>query len=140
MLQTIRPDSGFLIVPNWPKIQKMTMPSQFVDMNSWLNFFWCCRVSFLKLSYWSKFHVNIVTGSIFMTIFLYKELTRNPEIGNTLVCILPNIWRLGLLRDTRFGKNVTNEILLNAVKSQGYSFYRFWVIKGGWKNYSNRVW
>ena len=33
------------------------------------------------------------------------------------------------VRDTRFGKNVSNKMLLNAAKCQGYSFYRFWVIK-----------
>ena len=36
-----------------------------------------------QISYWSKFHVNIITGSRIMTIFFYKGLTRNPEIGNT---------------------------------------------------------
>ena len=34
------------------------------------------------------------------------------------------------MRDTKFGSNVPNEMLLNAAKYQGYSFYRFWVIKG----------
>ena len=33
--------------------------------------------------YWSKFHVNIVTGSGAMAISFYKGLTRNPETGNT---------------------------------------------------------
>ena len=33
-----------------------------------------------------------------MTIFSYKGLTRNPEIENTPVWILPNIWRLGWAR------------------------------------------
>ena len=33
--------------------------------------------------------------------------------------------------DTKFDKNVSNRMLLNAVNFQGYSFYRFWVIK--WK-------
>ena len=28
------------------------------------------------------------------------------------------------------GTNVSNKILLTAEKGQGYSFYRFWVIKG----------
>ena len=42
-------------------------------------------VSLVKFSYWSKFHVNIITGSGVMTIFVYKRLTRNPEIGNTHV-------------------------------------------------------
>ena len=31
--------------------------------------------------------------------------------------------------DTKFGTNVSNRMLLNAAKFQGYSFYRFWVIK-----------
>ena len=32
--------------------------------------------------------------------------------------------------DTKFATNVSNRMLLNAAKFQGYSFYRFWVIKG----------
>ena len=89
-----------------------------------------CFVFFVKFSYWSKFHVNIITGFGVMNIFFYKWLTRNPEIGNTPVWVLPNIWRLGRIRDTKFGTDVSNEMLLNAAKYQGYSFYRFWVIKG----------
>ena len=65
-----------------------------------------------------------------MTIFFYKGLTRNPEIGNTPVWLLPNIWRLGRVMDTKFGMNVSNRMLLNAAKFRGYSFYHFWVIKG----------
>ena len=52
------------------------------------------------------------------------------EIGNTPVWVLPNIQRLEQVRDTKFGTNVSNKILLNAAKCQGYSFYRFSVIKG----------
>ena len=33
-------------------------------------------------------------------------------------------------KTTKFGTNVSNKMLLNAAKYQGYSFYRFWVIKG----------
>ena len=44
--------------------------------------FLCCRVSLVTFSYWSKFHINIITGS------------GVPEIGNTLVWAMPNIWRL----------------------------------------------
>ena len=66
----------------------------------------------------------------FFTIFFYKRLTRNPKIGNTHVWVLPNIWRLGQVRDTEFGTDVSNEMLLNAAKYQGYIFYSFWVIKG----------
>ena len=105
------------------------MTSQFVDMTPSLNFFWSCRVSFLKFSCWSKFHVNIIPGSKFMITFLYKGLTRNPKIGNTLAWVLPNIWRLGQVRDTIFGTNVSNEMLLNAAKCQGYIFYSFRVFK-----------
>ena len=32
--------------------------------------------------------------------------------------------------NTKFGTNVSNRMLLNAAKFQGYSFYRFCVIKG----------
>ena len=93
------------------------------DVN--LKYCWRYFVGLVKLSYWSKFHVNIITGSGIMTIFFYKRLTRNPEIW-----ILPNIWRLGQVMDTKFGANVSNRMLLNAAKFQGYSFYRSWVIKG----------
>ena len=67
------------------------------------RFFWCCFVSRVTFRYWSNFHVNIITGSGIMTIFFYKGLTRNPEIGNTAVWVLPNIWRLGRVMDTKFG-------------------------------------
>ena len=80
------------------------------------NFFWRCFVSLFNFSYWSKFHVNIMTG---MIIF-----------ENNSVWVLPNIRRLGLFKGTKFGMNVYIEMLLNVAKSQGYSFYRFWVIKG----------
>ena len=70
-----------------------------------------------------------MTGSGVMTIFFCKGLTRHPEIGNTLVCVLPNISTLGQGRDTKFGTNVSKEMLLNAAKWQGYSLYSFGVIK-----------
>ena len=95
-----------------------------------VNFIWRCFVFLVKFSYWSKFHVNIITGSGVMIIFFYKGLTRNPEIGNTPVWVLPNIWRLGGVRDTKYGADVSNTMLLNAAKCQGHSIYRFWVITG----------
>ena len=76
-----------------------------------IKFFWRCFVSLVKFSYWSIFHVNIITGSWIITIFFYKGLTRNPEIGNTPVWVLPNIWRLRQVRDTKFGMNFSNKIL-----------------------------
>ena len=116
----MHPEYGFLIAPNWRQIGKITMTSQFANMRPSSIF-----VFLVKFSCWSKFYVNIITGYGLMTIFFYKELTRNPEIGNTLVWILPNIWRLRRVRDTKFGTDVFNEMLLNATKCQGYSFYHF---------------
>ena len=109
----------------------MTMTSQFTVMISSSNFFWRCFVSLVRLSYWSKFHVNMITGSGVMAIFFYKGLTRNLKSRNTRVWILPNIWGLRQVRDTKVAQNISNEMSLNAAKWQGYSFYRFWVIK--WK-------
>ena len=65
-----------------------------------------------------------------MTIYFYQGVTRNTEIGNTPVWVLPNIWTLGQARDTKRGTDVSNKKLLNAAKCQGYTFYHFWVIKG----------
>ena len=94
-----------------------------------VNVFWRSFVSLVNFSCWSRFHVNVITGSRVMTILFYKGLTRNPEIGNTSVWVLPNIWRRGQVRDTKFDTNVSNEILLNAAECQSYSFCRFWIIK-----------
>ena len=103
------------------------MTLQFCDMKSTPNFFDVVFFFFfVNFSYWSKFHVNIITGFGIVT----KVLIRNPEMGNTHVQVLPNIWRLVWVIDTKFNTNVSNRILENAAKSQGYGFYCFWVIKG----------
>ena len=85
-------------------------------------------ISLVKFSCWPKFHVNIMTGVT--KFFSYKGLTRNLEIVNTPLWVLSRILRLGQVRDTEFGPNVSNKMLLNASKCQGYGSYRFWVIKG----------
>ena len=72
-----------------------------------VKFFWRFFVSLVMFNYWSKFHVNIITGSGVMIIFIYKGLGRNPEIGNTPIWVLHNIWRLGQARDAKFGTNVS---------------------------------
>ena len=43
---------------------------------------------------------------------------------------MPNIWGLGGARDIEFGINISNKMLPNAAKCQGYSFYHFCIIKG----------
>ena len=128
-MQTLHLESGFGFAPNWLKIKKNDNDLTIFWHDVTVNFFWHSFVCPAKFSYWSKFHVNIITGCGIMIIFFYKGLTRNPGIGNTPVWILPNIWRLGQLRD-KFGTNVSNKKLLNAAKCQGYSSYHFWVIKG----------
>ena len=125
----MRPESGFRIAPNRKNDNDITICRHEIIVFFFLFFFfWRCLVSLVKFSYWSKFHVNIIAGSVVMTILFDKGLTRNPEIGNTPVWVLPNIWKLGKIRDSKL--NVSNEMLLNAAKCQGYSFYRFWVIEG----------
>ena len=59
---------------------------------------------------------------------LNNESCLMKEAKNTPVWVFSNIWRLGWVRDTKFGMDVSNEMLLNATKYRGYSFYRFWVI------------
>ena len=90
-----------------------------------INFCWHCFVSRVKFSYWFKFNVNIIPSSGIMTISFYKGLTRNPEIGNSSSWVLPNIWRLGRVMDTKFGTKVSNRILLNAAKCQGLQLLLF---------------
>ena len=60
-----------------------------------------------------------------MTIFFHKGLTGNPKIEDTPVRVLPNTWRLGLVKNTKSDTNVSNKMLLSAAKCQGYRFYRF---------------
>ena len=127
-MKSLCPESGLLTAPNLPKIRKVAMTPQFSDMLSSPDFF--DVVSLVKFSYWSKIHVNIITSSGLMTVFFYKWFTRNPDIGNTPVWVLPNISRLGQAMDTKLGTNVSNRMLLSYTKFRGYTFYRFWVIKG----------
>ena len=73
-----------------------------------VKMFWHWRVSLVNFSYWSKFHVSIITGSGVMTIFAYKGLTRNLEIRNTPVWVLPNVRRQEWVMDTKFCKNISD--------------------------------
>ena len=57
-MQTLCPESGLRTAPNWPKIRKMTMTSQFSDMTSTSNFF---DVVLFLLS-------SLVTGPSFMSM------------------------------------------------------------------------
>ena len=121
----IRLPECYKLVVNWKNDNDVTI----FWHDAIVNFAWRRFVSLVKFSYWSKFYVNIITYSGVMTISFHKGLTRNPEIGNNPVCVLPNIWRLGQVRKTKFGTNVSNKMLMNPAQYQGCSFYRFWVIQ-----------
>ena len=71
--------------------------------------------------------ISLAFVELWQFLFM-KDLTRNPKIKNTRVCVLSNFWRPGQVRDTKFGTNVSNKYLLNAAKYQVHSFYSFWVI------------
>ena len=64
-------------------------------------------------------------------------MTSSRELFDVAVFLLPNLFRLGQVRDTNFNTNVSDKMLLNSTKCQGYSFYRFWVIKGKLTRASN---
>ena len=59
-----------------------------------------------------------------MTNFVYKGLTRNPEIGKTCLSSAQYL-ETGWCQGYQIWQNVSNEQLLNAAKWQGSSFYRF---------------
>ena len=61
-------------------------------MTSSYQIFLMFFVSLVMFNYKSKFHVNTIIGSGVMRISFYKGLTRNSEIGNTPMLVLPNIW------------------------------------------------
>ena len=91
-----------------------------------IRFFDVFFVSLVNFSYWCKFHISIITGSGVMTISFHKQLTRYPETRNNPFWVLPNIWRLERVRNTKFGKKVSNKMLVSAAEWQSYSFYQFW--------------
>ena len=79
---------------------------------------------------------SLITQSSFMSIswlvlelrkiLFLRDLTRNPEIGNTHVWVLSNIWGLEWVGDTKFGMNASIEKLLQNASSQLLSFLSYW--------------
>ena len=114
----MHPESSFQIAPNWLYTRKMAMTSQFSDMTLLPIFF---DVVLFLLS-------SLVTGRSFMSLSLVLELLQFlfirdwPEIGNTPIWVLPNIWRLGQVKNIKFGTNISNKMLLNAAKCQVTAF------------------
>ena len=110
---------------NWKNVNDVILWHEVI-----VKLFWRRLISFIKFSCWSTFYVNIITGFEAMAISFYKRFTRNQEIVKTTVWVFPNIWRLRRVKNTKFSTNLSNKVLRNSAKCQGYSFYRFWVIKG----------
>ena len=72
-MQTLCPESGLRTAPNWPKIRKMTMTSQFSDMTSTSNFF------------------DVV-------LFLLSSLVTGPSLMSISSLVL-ELWQVSFIRD-----------------------------------------
>ena len=72
-MQTLCPESGLWTASNWPKIQKMTMTSQFSYMTSTSNFF------------------DVV-------LFLLPSLVTGPSFMSTSSLVL-ELWQVSFIRD-----------------------------------------
>ena len=68
------PVSGLLQTGH--KLEKLTMNPIFAGLTSLPNF-WRCRVSLFNFRYLFRLHINIITGSGIIVIFVYKRFTWN---------------------------------------------------------------
>ena len=117
------PASGLLQISC--KLEKMRMTSHFADLTSSSNFY--DVVLFLLISYWSKFYVNIITGSGVKTILFWPWIWKS-EIPLSEFCPISEDWdELGIPNLARMFLMKCYWIL---AKCQGCRFYRFWVITG----------
>ena len=98
-MQTLCPESGLRTAPNWPKIRKMTMTSQFSDMTSTSNFF---DVVLFLLS-------SLVTGPSFMSI-------------SSLVL---ELWQFSFIRD--WPEILKSEIPLSEFFSKSGDWGELWI-------------
>ena len=126
-METLCRESGLRTVPNWPKIRKMTMTSQFSDMTSSSDDFDVAL--FLSPS--------LVTAPSFMSISsLVLELWQFyfirdwPEIGNTSSGFCPISGDSGKLWIPNLARMSLIEYYWMLQNARGYSFYCFWFIKG----------
>ena len=104
------------------------MTSQFTDMTS-LSIFFDVNLFLLWSLGTSPSFMSV--SSLVLELWQFTFIRDWPENQKSVIppWVLP-IWRLGRVRDTKFGTDVPIEMLLNAAKCQGYIFYCFWVIKG----------
>ena len=76
-------------------------------MTSFSNFFWRDHIFLLKFRQWPEFHVNTITGSRVMTIFIYKEFDQKSRNWKG-----PHLH----LNFVQYGKGVSKEQFLNVTK------------------------
>ena len=103
------------------------MTSQFTNMTH--RHFLHCRVSILRFSYWSKFHVNIITGSrVFQISFIkdWSEIRKSEISRSEFYPISGDGGELGKPDSAQMSLMKCHWMLQ---KCQGYSFYHFWAIK-----------
>ena len=117
----MRPKSGFGVLQIGCKLKKWQRRH---DFPGWRHRQMLLTLFFAltNISYCPKCHVNIITASGVMIMSIYRRLTRNLEMANTLVWVLPSIWRLEWVRNIKFGTNVSTKMLLNAAKSRVTAF------------------
>ena len=99
VLDTMRPEFGFRMPGNQPLIGKKDNDATICRHDVIVNFF------------------DVV-------VFLLSSLVTVPEIQKSKIppSVLPNIWGLGQVRDTKFGKIISNKMLLNAAKARVTDF------------------
>ena len=65
------------------------------------------------------------SSNFFVVLFLLLSLVNYPSFMSILSLVL-ELWQFfSFIRNIKFGTNVSNKMLLNAAKCQGYNFYRF---------------
>ena len=123
----MHPECGLWMAANWKK----TMTSQFADMASSPIFFWHCLVSLVMFSYWSKFHsISWLVLELWQFSFI-KHWPKLWKLETPLSKFFPISGDWGELEIPNLAQlSLMNVKSLDVAKCQGYSFYRFWVIKG----------
>ena len=80
-----------------------------------VNFFWSCAFSLVKFSYWSKFYVNIITGSWVMPISFIRDWPEILKLEISKSDFLSGDWdKLGIPNLTRISVIKCYRMLQNA--------------------------
>ena len=114
----MRPESSSRMAIN----RKIDNDVKFADMTSLSNFFWRCFVSLVNFSYWSKYHVNIITVSGVTTIFLrdWLEIRKleippskfYPIYGDWSELGMPNLAQMPLIKSYWMQQNAKVSALI----------------------------